>query len=85
MKRIKDNSYDIVVLIINQIGISIFALVLYTSMGFIGESSKELIGRFYIRKPGNSAQTIKSRSIRESLKAESTEVGYYRSLQVCRT
>ncbi len=42
MKTIKDNSYEIVRLIINQIGISIFALVLYTSMGFVGESNEEL-------------------------------------------
>jgi hypothetical protein len=42
VKLIKDNSYDIVRLIINQVGISIFALVLYTSLGFIGENSEEL-------------------------------------------
>ncbi len=42
MKTIKENSYDIVRLIVNQVGISIFALVLYTSMGFVGESSDEL-------------------------------------------
>ena len=42
MKLIKENSYDIVRLIINQVGISIFALVLYTSLGFVGENSEEL-------------------------------------------
>ena len=42
MKLIKDNSYDIVKLVINQIGISIFSLVLYTSLGFVGENSAEL-------------------------------------------
>ena len=42
MKILKENSYDVVRLIINQVGISIFALVLYTSMGFIGENNKEL-------------------------------------------
>ena len=42
MKILKNNSYDVVRLIINQIGISIFALVLYTSMGFIGENNTEL-------------------------------------------
>ena len=42
MKLIKENSYDIVKLIINQIGISIFSLVLYTSLGFVGENSAEL-------------------------------------------
>lgn len=42
MKIFKENSYDVVRLIINQVGISIFALVLYTSMGFIGENNKEL-------------------------------------------
>lgn len=42
MKLIKENSYDIIRLIINQIGISIFALVLYTSLGFVGENSEEL-------------------------------------------
>ena len=42
MKLIKENSYDIVKLIINQIGIAIFSLVLYTSLGFVGENSAEL-------------------------------------------
>ena len=42
MKLIKENSYDIVRLVINQVGISIFALVLYTSLGFVGENSEEL-------------------------------------------
>lgn len=42
MKLIKENSYDIAKLIINQVGISIFALVLYTSLGFVGENSEEL-------------------------------------------
>ena len=42
MKLIKENSYDIVRLVINQVGISLFALVLYTSLGFVGENSAEL-------------------------------------------
>ncbi len=35
MKFLKDNSYDIVKMLINQIGISIFSLVLYTAAGLI--------------------------------------------------
>ncbi len=35
MKFLKDNSYDIVKLIVNQVGISIFSLVLYTAAGLI--------------------------------------------------
>ncbi len=42
MKHIKSNSYDIVRLVINQLGISIFALVLYISMNIAGESNQEL-------------------------------------------
>ncbi|MBR3806737.1 MAG: hypothetical protein IKJ13_07915 [Clostridia bacterium] len=42
MKHIKSNSYEIVRLVINQVGISIFALVLYISMNIAGESSEEL-------------------------------------------
>ena len=37
MKFLKDNSYDIVKMLINQIGISIFSLVLYTAAGLIWE------------------------------------------------
>ncbi len=43
MKHIKSNSYEIVRLVINQVGISIFALVLYISMNIAGESSEELV------------------------------------------
>lgn len=35
MKFLKDNSYDIAKMLINQIGISIFSLVLYTAAGLI--------------------------------------------------
>ena len=42
MKHIKSNSYEIVRLVINQLGISIFALVLYISMSIAGESNQEL-------------------------------------------
>ena len=38
MKFIKENSYDIVRLIINQIGIMIFSLVLYTSVSTFDDS-----------------------------------------------
>ncbi len=39
MKFLKDNSYDIVRLYINQAGITIFSLVLYTSVSIIGDSN----------------------------------------------
>ena len=39
MKFIKDNSYDIVRLFINQIGITIFSLVLYTAAGFVEDDA----------------------------------------------
>ncbi len=42
MKTIKDNSYDIVRLMIYQLGISIFALVLYTSLGDLSSNNTEL-------------------------------------------
>lgn len=42
MKHIKDNSYDIVRLVIDQVGISIFALVLYISMNIAGSNNQEL-------------------------------------------
>ncbi len=42
MKFIKENSYDIVRLYINQIGISIFSLVLYTAVGKIEDESLNL-------------------------------------------
>ncbi len=42
MRTIKNNSYDIVRLVIDQLGISIFALVLYISMNIIGESNNNL-------------------------------------------
>ena len=35
MKIIKDNSYDIVRLLVNQIGITIFAMMLYTAAGVV--------------------------------------------------
>jgi hypothetical protein len=35
MKFLKDNSYDIVRLLINQVGITIFSLILYTSIGAV--------------------------------------------------
>lgn len=38
MKLIKDNSYEIVRLYINQIGITIFSLVLYTAIGFVEDA-----------------------------------------------
>ena len=42
MKHIKGNSYDVVRLIINQLGISIFALVLYIAMASVGENNPSL-------------------------------------------
>ena len=42
MRFFKENSYDIVRLYINQIGISIFSMVLYTAVGTIELSSKLL-------------------------------------------
>lgn len=42
MKFFKDNSYDIVKLYINQIGIAIFSLVLYTAIGFVDDTSLSL-------------------------------------------
>jgi hypothetical protein len=42
MKFFKENSYDIVKLFINQMGITIFALVLYTAIGFIDNVSLNL-------------------------------------------
>ena len=38
MKFLKENSYDIVRLFINQVGITIFALVLYTAVGFVEDA-----------------------------------------------
>lgn len=38
MKFLKENSYDVVRLFINQIGITIFALVLYTAIGFVEDA-----------------------------------------------
>lgn len=42
MKFFKENSYDIVKLFINQMGITIFALVLYTAIGFIEDTALNL-------------------------------------------
>lgn len=42
VKHIKGNSYDVVRLIINQLGISIFALVLYIAMATVGENNPSL-------------------------------------------
>lgn len=42
MKFFKENSYDIVKLIINQIGIAIFSLVLYTAIGFLEDAKLSL-------------------------------------------
>ena len=38
MKFLKENSYDVVRLFINQVGITIFALVLYTAVGFVEDA-----------------------------------------------
>ena len=38
MKFFKDNSYDIVKLLVNQIGIAIFAMMLYVSVGFLKDA-----------------------------------------------
>ena len=35
MKFFKENSYDIIRLLINQVGITIFSLILYTSLGAV--------------------------------------------------
>jgi len=42
MKFLKENSYDIVKLYINQIGITIFALVLYTAGDMFGDDALKL-------------------------------------------
>ncbi len=42
MKFLKENSYDIVRLYINQIGITIFSLVLYAAVGFAKDSDLKL-------------------------------------------
>lgn len=42
VKHIKSHSYDIVRLVIDQLGISVFALVLYISMSIAGENNAEL-------------------------------------------
>ena len=42
MRFFKNNSYDIVKLFINQIGITIFSLVLYTAVGFVEDKSLAL-------------------------------------------
>lgn len=42
MKLLKENSYDIVRLYINQVGITIFSLVLYTSVNFIDDTALNL-------------------------------------------
>ena len=42
MKHLKGNSYDVVKLVIDQLGISIFALVLYISMNIVGENNEQL-------------------------------------------
>ena len=42
MKFFKENSYDIVRLLINQLGITIFSLVLYTAAGFIEDEALNL-------------------------------------------
>lgn len=39
MKIIKDNSYDIVRLLVNQIGITIFAMMLYTAAGVVEDEA----------------------------------------------
>ena len=42
MKFFKENSYDITKLFINQMGITIFSLVLYTAIGFIDDATLNL-------------------------------------------
>ncbi len=42
MKFLKDNSYDIVKLLINQMGIAIFSLVLYTSVSTVFDKDPSL-------------------------------------------
>lgn len=42
MKFFKENSYDVVRLFINQIGIAIFSLILYTALGTVNIESKNL-------------------------------------------
>ena len=40
MKFLKENSYDIIRLIINQVGITIFAFVIYTAVGSVKIESR---------------------------------------------
>ena len=44
MKFFKENSYDIVRLLINQIGIAIFSLILYTAVGMVNLESGTKLG-----------------------------------------
>ena len=48
MKFIKSNSYEIVKMIINQVGITIFSLVLYTSVGFVGDEGLSSTIRIFL-------------------------------------
>ena len=44
MKFFKENSYDIVRLLVNQIGIAIFSLILYTAVGMVNLESGTKLG-----------------------------------------
>ena len=48
MKFLKNNSYDIVKLFINQIGITIFSLVLYSAIGFMEDEALETQLRIWL-------------------------------------
>lgn len=50
MKIFKENSYDIVKLYVNQIGIMIFSMLLYTAVGSFENESLSLskIGRAHV-------------------------------------
>lgn len=43
MKFLKENSYDIIRLYINQVGITIFSLIMYTAAGMVGGDDDGLI------------------------------------------
>lgn len=44
MKFFKENSYDVVRLFINQIGIAIFSMIIYTAVGMVDMNSKASLG-----------------------------------------
>ena len=44
MKFFKENSYDVVRLFINQVGITIFSMIIYTAVGMVNIDSVARLG-----------------------------------------